>query len=468
MSLFSQLHMGLGGLRAHQYGLEVTGDNIANVSTPGFSRRRLNLSHASTLERYPVGQLGGGVSAGPVTAIRSRFLEARHLLETSVAAGDEARQELLSGVEGIFVEEGGFGFQDELAGLLNAFADLSTQPESSTYREQVLSRAQSLIDRMQGGYERLDDVSREIDQRIVSLTSQANDKLARIADLNERIAGIEGKVDANAERDERAQVLGELSKILEVASYENADGTVTVTLRDGRALVVGDHYETLQASGSGPSGETRLLLKGSDVTSLIGTGEIAGHLDVRDQSIPAYRLALDTLAYELGQQVNALHSAGYALDGITTGNDFFVVFTPAVPGDPTGATMALAVESALVSDPSLVAAAAAAGSPGDGDQALAVSDLSRAFTMNGGTATFSDFYADFLFGLGSDVERAGADARASAAVAAHVENEKLAVSAVSLDEEAVALVQYQRGYEASARFIRAVDEMTQIVMTIGA
>ena len=81
-----QLHLGLTGLRAHQYGLEVTGDNISNVSTPGFSRRRLTLTHGRPLQNYPVGQTGGGVDSGPIVAIRDRFLETRHRLESSVAA----------------------------------------------------------------------------------------------------------------------------------------------------------------------------------------------------------------------------------------------------------------------------------------------------------------------------------------------------------------------------------------------
>ena len=88
--------------------------------------------------------------------------------------------------------------------------------------------------------------------------------------------------------------------------------------------------------------------------------------------------------------------------------------------------------------------------------------------MSGGTESFTDFYGSFLFDLGTEVSRAQTAAEASAAVVEHVERQKLAVSGVSLDEEAVALVQFQRGYEASARFIQVVDQLTQVVMNIGA
>jgi len=468
MSLFGQLHLGLGGLRAHQYGLEMTGDNIANVNTPGFSRRRLALSHARPLRVTPVGEIGGGVEAGPITSVRDRFLDSRHRLESSVASADDARHRLLGSVEGVFVEDGGFGFQEELSAMFNAFSDLGSEPESSVFRDQVLSKAQSLIDRMQGGHERLSQIARTIDQDTIRLTAQANDLMERIASLNEQISAIEATIPANAERDARDQALLELSELIEVSSYENEDGSATVTLRDGSSLVVGNQSFALNAVPTPPDGRTSLMLGATDVTSLVGSGEIGGMLSVRSQEIPAHQLALDDLALEMTSRVNTLHRAGYAMDGTTTNVDFFVPFTPVAPGNPQGATMAMSINPTVAADGSAIAAAGAAGAIGDGDQALAIADLASSQTMNGGTATFSEFYSGFVFTLGSDVRRAEASATASSAVAEQVGLQKLEVSAVSLDEEAVALVQYQRGYEASARFIRVVDELTELVMTIGA
>ena len=468
MSLFSQLHMGLGALRAHQYGLEVTGDNIANVSTPGFSRRRLTLSHARALDRYPVGQLGGGVESGPVNAVRDRFLESRHRLESSIASGDEARHRLLEGVEAVFSEESGFGFQEELSAFFHAFSDVGSEPESAVFREQAIVRADQLIDRLQGAHERLGRLAREVDQDVTRVTSQVNGLLGRIATLNESIARTEATIPANAERDERGQALLELSNLVEVASYENGDATVTVTLADGSPLVVGSEVETLDAVPQPPSGRVALFRNGQNVTSMIGSGELGGLLAVRDQTLPGHRRTLDELAFEVMDRVNTVHQSGYALDGATTGIDFFTAFVPVAPGDPTGATMAMAVDPAVRADSNLIAAAASPSAAGNGDQAQAVADLSDVLTMSAGTATFTEYTASFVFGLGAEVQQARTAADASAAVADHVERQKLEVSAVSLDEEAVALVQFQRGYEAAARFIRVVDEITELTMTIGA
>jgi flagellar hook-associated protein 1 FlgK len=468
MGLFDSLNVGLSGLRVHQFALDVTGDNITNVATPGFSRRRVALSAATPMNLFPVGQLGRGVAAGPAEAIRSRFLEVRHRLEASVAEGDKARYELLAGVEAAFSEDAGFGFRQELDALFAAFSELAIRPESGVHRDEVLNRAQVLIDQMQSAYRQMDDIAREIDRDLVGIVGQVNEKLERIAELNEEIRRNEVIGPANAERDERERVLLELSELIEVASYENEDGTITVTLRDGSPLVVADQVNALSASPLAPGAPVSIVLGSTDVTGLVGSGRVGGMLQVRDQDLPAFRLSIDTVAFEISQQFNAVHQAGFALDGVTSGLDFFVPFVPVTPGDPTGATMAMAIDPTVSGDPNLIAAAGAPASAGDGDQAQAIADLSQALVLNGGTATFSQFYAGFVFDVGSTVDRARAEADASAAVAAHVEAQKLSVSAVSLDEEAVALIQYQRGYQASARFIQAVDELTRIVMTIGA
>ena len=215
-----------------------------------------------------------------------------------------------------------------------------------------------------------------------------------------------------------------------------------------------------------------------DVTSQIKGGVMGGNLDLRDNILPGYQRELDKLAAGISGQVNLLHRKGFALDGVTTGMDFFKGGSFSKPqendanGLPTniggppnyqGMVNNLSVNAALVSDPSLIAAAGAPGAPGNNSNALA---LARLETANG---QFSTKVASLVNTVGTQAQGFQTNAtNLQENLTGALQTQRNRVSAVDLDEEAAQLLTFQRGYQASARFINVISQLTdQLVNELG-
>ena len=206
------------------------------------------------------------------------------------------------------------------------------------------------------------------------------------------------------------------------------------------------------AAPAGPAGLVDIEAHdGTSITVELTGGRIGGLLQVRDALVPAYQASLDELAYRLAVEVNAIHTAGFDLNG-AAGGDFFVP-----PAAVAGAAAALTADTALAADPSRIVAASVA-QPGDNEAARALMALRDARVMNGGQATLIDAWGQLVYRVGRDTQAAQQEQASRAEIVRQVEALVDAVSGVSLDEEAMMMLRFQRAYEANARFFRAVDE----------
>jgi flagellar hook-associated protein 1 FlgK len=236
------------------------------------------------------------------------------------------------------------------------------------------------------------------------------------------------------------------------------DGGVDVTIANGNALVLGELAYGMSAVPSGTSGLASVRLNGADVTSTIGAGRIGGLLEVRDTLIPGYMESIDDIAYEVVRQVNARHDAGYDLGGADAG-----LFFEALSG-PAGAARSIRVTSAIGGDPSLVAASGAAGTGGDNQAARGIAALRDSRVLAGGTATFNDAWGRVIYRAGSDAAAARSDANSRAEIVRQLEALRDSTSGVSLDEEAMSMLKFQRAYEANAKFFTTVNSALDILM----
>jgi flagellar hook-associated protein 1 FlgK len=199
-----------------------------------------------------------------------------------------------------------------------------------------------------------------------------------------------------------------------------------------------------------------------DITSEIGAGKIGGLIHARDVLLPAYQASLDTLAYEFASNVNALHAAGVGGDG-GTGRSLFT-FSPAVTG-PAGAAGAIAVDPAVAADADLVAAAGAGAPVGDNTTARDIAALRHARVV-GGSATFHESWGQLVYRVGRDSQSASNEQQSREEIVNQVDALRDQVSGISLDEEAVNLLKYQKAYEANARFFRAIDATLDTLLGI--
>jgi len=458
--LFGLLSTGTSALLTQQRAINVTGNNIANVNTPGYSRQKVNLETSIPVQSS-LGLMSFGVTATGIERVYDRFIGVQ-LTNANASLGRwEAQQSMLDRVEVVFDESNGYGLNQALSDFWSAWQDLSLNPEGSTERAMVVSTSQGLADAIRAKYADLEQIQEDIDTAVEGGVETVNRLVAQIADLNRKIASTEvNGTKANDYRDSRDLVLKQLAEIIDIKSYENSDGQVVVSAAGGRPLVESGNTWQLQAQ-TNADGQTDVLwpdIRGGAVaiTGEITGGKIGGWLQTRDRQIAGYQDQLDELANGLRDQINAIHAAGYGLDG-TTGTDLLT---------GTGAAD-LQMRPEVLNDLDLIAASAtAAGVPGNADHALAIYNLRTALTMSGGTATFDGAANTLVSQVGHDVQTAAANASHQADMMTYLENYRESVSGVSLDEEMVNLVKFEAAYNAAAKMISIADDMLNNLMNI--
>jgi flagellar hook-associated protein 1 len=455
--LFGSLSSASRALDAQRLGLDVVGQNIANVNTAGYSRRQLELA-----EVPPYGGLGagGGVEVSGIRAARDMLLERRFRQELPTHGRAAAIAEALGIVE-IALGAPGQSLDARLTAFFDAFSRLAAEPTSAIARQQVVLQGQSLASAFRDMDERLLTAQRDANARLVGAVDDVNGLLGQIAHLNVAIGGA-GTSGAEVQHlvDQQGEALRRLSELVNVDVMPREHGGVDVTLGAGRPLVIGEVHYRLEAVQAPPSGLVDVVLGGATVNAEISAGRMGGLLHVRDTLIPSYRAELDAIAFATVQQVNQLHEAGLTLAGGNAG-----AFFTALPG-PAGAASAIAVDAAIVADPSRVAAGRAPNGGADNTTARAIAALRDARVLAGDTATLHDAWGRLLYAAGTEVAQARADQKTRGEVVRLIENLRDATSGVSLDEEAMMMLKFQRAYEANARFFRTIDEAISTLITM--
>lgn len=461
--LYSIFHTGKSALMTQQQGIAVTGHNIANVNTPGYTRQRLKLETNFPVDSEP-GQLGMGVGATEVQRVYDRFVNSQIRNENMSLGQWETYSSSLQRLERVFDEISGYGLNAAMSQFWNAWQDLANNPGGQAERVALTTKGETLTTTFRKLREDMVNVQKDADSSIKLTINDVNDITRQIADLNDKIARAEvvGQ-NANDYRDKRDLLLGRLSEIIDVSSFETDDGKITVMMDSGKPLVENLSSWELgvepDGMGSGFSNVVWIDSSGTsvDITDKISGGKFKGWLDIRDTAVPKYLSSFDAMASKMIQEVNDLHSAGYGLVNAATGLpyesvDFF-----------TGSTAAdIAVNTVVVNDYRAVAASATQlGIPGDNANAIGIANLQLKLTMQGTppTSTFDEYFSSMIGELGSEVLGAENAYQYESDMVSLLENYRENISGVSLDEEMVELVEYQKGYEAAARLIGTVDEM---------
>jgi flagellar hook-associated protein 1 FlgK len=323
----------------------------------------------------------------------------------------------------------------------------------------VVLQGQSLASAFRGVAARLEDARQSADRDIRSNAEEMNALASRIATLN-GLMGAPASQSVLHLQDEQAQLVRQLSELADINVIPRQEGGVDISVGNGRPLVVGNTAYSVAAVSSPPSGYADLAINGTTVTSEITGGRLGGTIEVRDVNIPAYLSRLDTLAFEVVSRVNTLHAAGFDQSG-TLGGSFFAFST--APAGTNGAAAAMIVDPAVAADPSLVAAAGVA-EEGDNQTARAIAALRDARVLDGDTTTLSQGWSQLVYRVGRDTKSAQDEQASREAIVQQVDALRDEVSGVSLDEEAMHLLKFQRAYEANARFFRIIDESIQTLL----
>jgi flagellar hook-associated protein 1 FlgK len=456
-NLFSSLTSAARALDAQRFGLDVTGQNIANVNTPGYARRVIDMAAVPPESNRAAGR---GVDVIAVRSARDMLIERRLHTELPSERREAALADALSVVE-VALGKPGQSIDGALDRFFDAFASLSQSPSSSVARQEVLLQAESLADSFRDMAERISVSQQDTDAQVSSAARDVNELAAQIAKLNETIPRTgESSGGLLHLQDEQSVLVRQLSELVDVDVLQRADGGVDITIGNGRALVIGENDYAVETSVVG--GVAHIFSAGVDITSEISAGKIGGLVYARDVLLPGYMANLDTLAHEVATQVNTLHAAGVGADG-GTGRPLFA-FSPAIVGS-AGAAGAIVVDAAVAADTDLVAAAGAGGPVGDNTTARDIAALRHARVV-GGSATFHDTWGQLVFRVGRDSQSAKNEQRSREEIVGQVDALRDQVSGISLDEEAVNLLKYQKAYEANARFFQAIDSTLDTLLGI--
>lgn len=452
MGISIGLNSAMRSLLAHQQAMDAVAHNVANANTPGFSRQRVVLTQAPS--GSPNG-VGGGVDVKGIERLHDRFIDIQTRTESGTAGDYHARATSLGFVEATLGQSGPGGLRDAMDQFFNSWRDLANAPEQSAVRTGVVAAAEAFSLTANQVARSLTDLRSDADSRISTDIAEVNSLAGRIASLNGQV--LEARAAGNPASDisdERDLALNRLSQLVDVYTVESDSGIVDVFV-GGRSLVLTTSAHEMDVVRDPLNNNYGDPVWAADATPVaIRSGEIGGLLHQRDTDIPARLADLDALVARIAADVNTAHAAGYALDGVTTGTVFF-----------TGVTAAtIKVDAAVVANPGLLAAATAAASAGDGRNALAIAGLQQAPSMSGGTEDYSTYLNGIITSAGVATRSTQGLADSQDMRLDHLESLRQSISGVNLDEEMVSMVQYQRGYEAAARVIRAIDDMLDTLM----
>jgi flagellar hook-associated protein 1 FlgK len=421
------LQTALSGLLAEQQALDITGNNIANSNTEGYSRETVVMQPSPPIvipalsTRTGEGaQLGTGVSVATYTRIRNSYLDAQYRTQNSALSASSTQTEELAQAQSAFNEPSSTGIASQMSAFWTAWSSLANSPTSEAAKQGVVSAAQQLTTSINQLSGQLTTIAGQVGEQVSALTGpggEVQNYAHQIAQLNGQIKLAEqAGQQPNSMLDQRDLLLDKLSSLAKVTVSQQPDGTDTVSFGDAsKPLVEGTSVNWPQTITAAAGGQLGALL---GLTSPTG-------------ALTALSASLDSVASTLAGTVNALHTS-----------------TPIFSG-ATAATLKVAVTAAQVK-------ASSSEAVGGNAVALAIANL------RGGAA--EQGYAALVQQVGASVRTAQDEEATAKTTLTTIDNQRQSVSGVSLDEEMTNLISFQRGYQASARTLTAMDSMLETLI----
>lgn len=579
MGLTSSLQIGRSALTASQVAIQVTGNNFANATTPGYSRQTISFS-PSRDARAGEFFLGRGVQVQGIRRQIDSAIQARLWAGISEQSSANIDLQLLSQIESTLNELSDNDLSSEFSRFFDAWSQLANSPNQQGARSLVINQGRTLAASMRALRSDLTAIRAQIDRQLASSTSAANDLLGRIADINTAIVQAEaGTSVSNTLRDQRDQLVSELSALVDVTTVEQANGVLDVLVGSIPVVLAGQNRGIeLRTTTIGNDLSVSVNLRQDGTQLDVRSGTVGALLRQRTDNVDGTVESLDRIASQLIFQVNRVHSAGYPgkplntvtgtlpialadqsialndpnnlslnglpfapvnggflvtvrnqstgatetvrinidLDGIDnagnpgTGDDTSLAdivaqlnavgsvsasvgsdgrlridadsgFAFEFSEDSSGVLAVLGVNTyftgtsardidvrqALIDSPEFLVVGALNGQDMvDNAAALAILALRDATNAALGGRSISGAWIDTAQQVGSNAAAATNRASATTLVRENLEAQRSAVSGVSLDEESINLLAFQQQYQGAARFINAVNQLTQELLSI--
>ncbi len=509
-STFFGLEVSRRALASQQAALNITGHNISNANTQGYTRQIGNFT-ATTPYTISTGggnmSLGSGVTLDTISRARDAFVDRQFRGETSKQQYWAGRQDSLSKVEGMLNEPSDNSLSNDLNKFWSSWSELSKNPGNMGARSVVRARAQTLTDSFHSIAQQVSDMRENMDSSIKVQVRQINIYGQQIKDLNDQIKRAEVSGDnPNDLRDLRDSLVDDLSKIVSVRIVETKDPNFTDRSVGNYKVIIGDETSgntlvndsTVRFLEDPPpqnaEGFARVVWSDDPSKEIeLGTklGSLSANIQVRDQDLVKFGAQFDTLAQGIAHAVNALHQTGQGLtaEGII-GINFFTdgsnppASTP--PALPSITASTISINLDILEDANRIATGAipldgtSLVTEGDGSIAQAISSLSSGwnaltsliaegrFGATGlnplSASSLGDFYGANVAQIGVDVQQANRMKAGEDILVTNLMNQRESSIGVSLDEEMANLVKFQKSYSAAARMVTMMDDMLDTIV----
>ena len=448
--LISAMWIATQALDVDQGALNATTNNIANASTPGYSREMVELAQQTPDVEGNL-TFGTGVMLQQIKSVRDQILSMQIAEQTAQQSGSQTQLNALQQVQGLFSDPTQ-GIGANLSAFFNSISQLSTDPTNEAQRSAVITAAQNLVSSFNQTAQSLGTIQSSLNQSVPQTVDQINALTKQIAKINAQVGQMQqlGQ-DPGGLLDQENQLINQLSQLTTVSETQTEHG-LTLTTGNGTALVVGNQSFALQ-TGSGPGAMTDVYAQGQDITSTLTGGSLGGAIQVRDQNIPNVLNQLNTLASQFADAFNAAQATGFDLNG-NPGQALFSYTAGGAAGSISLAT----------TDPDAIAASSD-GTPGSNGN---IANLMAVETnaLPSGTNPV-DSYANLVAFTGNLAQQAQSGVTASTASLNRLNDLLGSISGVSINEETSNMLTYQNAFQAAARVVNTVDQLTQVVLNMG-
>ena len=563
--LGASFQIGRSALAAYQSAIAVTGQNIANVGNPNYTRQSGRLA---TLQGGPtLGGVapGGGINMNGLQRHVDDALEARLRMALGSRTAAESSFQVLSEIEALYNELTEYDLSTQLTELFNSLCELQNEPGELPARNLVIATADAVVRTLNRQRSSLLQQAGDLNEKITRVTERANEIAGEIASLNELIVVQEsrGSGFSTPLRDRRDEQLRELAELMDIVVREQDNGSVSVYI-GSEPLVEFGRSRGLTVETVLEDGLTRATVRFADSNGMviIRDGQLAAQLEARDTHLIGQVEKLDQCAHAMIHELNRVHSTGRGLVGYTSITGTYAVSDPdaalnstqanltfpvqngtfivhvrnqdtgltvtrqievdldgigtdttlnslaaalnAVPDlsaavtadgrlqldtsegfeiwfseDSAGGLAALGVgtfldgtdaatidvHSAVRSDPRLIAASLS-GELGDGDNAGRLGVLGDAVSTLLSGQSIQGFQATMVTQVAIETAGALTSYEAADVVYSSLRAQREAVSGVSLDEEAINLMRFERAYQGAARYLGVLDNLTNEVLSL--
>ena len=477
-NLLATLLNSASALDAYDRVLEVTQNNVVNASTPGYARLTLPLQ---ALPFDPAAGLSGGVLPGNLQSARDEYSEQAVRRQNTALGREQQATASLSSLQPIFDISGNSGIPNALNRFFQSASAWGESPSSTAARQTEIDRATELAQTFQSVARSVQALAQDTETQLRNTVDQVNQLVARVRTYNRAaLESVSGSGDLGMDAQVHA-ALEELSQLVSFTATKQADGTTMILLNGSTPLLIGDVQYSIQAAmqvpttpapvnPNPPATATLLASDGTDITARTTDGQLGALLDMRNRVLPSYigdayqAGDLNRMAQAFADRVNTILTGGRISDGPPP-----VAGVPLFQYDgahPTNIAQTLAVDSALT--PAQLAVIDPGPPSVSNGVPLALSQMAtptdNADKIDG--VSYSEFYGSMAASVGGLLQSAQDGQQVQQSLVAQARNLRQQTSGVSLDAEAMVLVEFQRAYQANSRFITVLDELTQDTINI--